>query len=123
MRGDFPDSEKKPDEKFMEQPGKGWSFWRAFWECFKGFSQYKAHADLWLNALIGFCELAAYPVLLKTDSYPIIGGWLVIRTAGSWGGWSVSRTSYNRYLLNIILELALAFFWLSSFVQIPGKPG
>jgi len=49
MRGDFPDSEKKPDEKFMEQPGKGWSFWRAFWECFKGFSRYKAHADLWLN--------------------------------------------------------------------------
>src|SRR5260370_31972568 len=57
IRGDFPDS--------CTEPGKGWPFARAFWECFKGFSNSKAHADLWLNSLIGFAGLAAYPVLLK----------------------------------------------------------
>jgi hypothetical protein len=113
MRGDFPDSDK--------EPGKDWHFWQAFWESFKGFSQSKAHADLWLNAFIGFFELAAYPILLKTETYSIIGGWLIIRTAGNWGGWSVSRTSYNRYLLNIILELAIAYFWLARYVQVLPK--
>jgi hypothetical protein len=109
-RGDFPGSER--------QPGVGWTFWQAFWECFRGYSQHRAHADFLLNAYIGFFELAAYPVLLKTENYSIIGGWLVIRTAGNWSGWSVSRTSFNRYLLNIILELALAYFVLSHFVQV-----
>ncbi len=102
----------------MEQPELGWPYWRAFRECFKGFGQYKAHADMWLNAAIGFCELFAYPILLKTDNYAIIGGWIVIRTAGNWGGWSVSRTSFNRYLLNMIAELVLAYFCLYSFVQV-----
>lgn len=115
-RGDFPGSER--------QPGVGWTFRKAFWECFVGFSEHRAHADLWLNAAIGFCELAAYPVLLKTENFSIIGGWLVIRTAGNWSGWSVSRTSFNRYLLNIIFELALAYFWLSNYVQVsPGTGG
>ncbi len=61
VRGDFPGSDPEPG-KDSHEPGKDWTFWRAFWECFSGFSQSKAHADLWLNALIGFCELVAYPV-------------------------------------------------------------
>ncbi len=107
-RGDFPDSEKEPE--------KEWTFLKAFWECFKGFSQSKAHADLWLNALIGFAELAAYPVLLKTGYLTTIGGWLALKTAGNWSGWKVSRTSFNRFLLSNLLELAIAYFWLTRYV-------
>jgi hypothetical protein len=116
MRGDFPDSEKGPD-KGKPEPGKEWSFTRAFWECFSGFSSSKAHADLWLNAFIGFAELATYPVLLRLGYLATIGGWLALKTAGSWGGWKVSRTSFNRFLLNNILELAIAYFWLLRYVQ------
>ena len=111
QRGDFPDSDK-------EDSWKNWSFKRAFWECFNGFSQDKAHADLWLNAFIGFAELAAYPVFMKLGYMTAIAGWLAVKTAGSWGGWKVSRTSFNRFLLNNILELAIAYFWLVRFVQV-----
>jgi hypothetical protein len=115
QRGDFPDSENS--ETKHPQPGLGWPYWKAFRVCFNGFSQSKAHADLWLNAIIGFFELAAYPVLLKLGYMTIIGGWLAVKTAGSWGGWKVSRTSFNRFLLNNILELAIAYLWLTRFVQ------
>lgn len=115
QRGDFPGS--RPENGRPGEPGEGWPFWRAFWECFSGFSSSRAHADLWLNAFIGFCELAVYPVLLKTSRLDIIGGWLALKTAGSWGGWKISRTSFNRFLLNNILELAIAYFWLTRYIQ------
>lgn len=114
QRGDFPDS--------ITEPGKSWSFRRAFWECFKGFGKSKAHADFWTNALIGFAELAAYPVLLKMESLTVIGAWLALRTAFSWSGWSISRTSFNRFILINVLELAIAYFGLSRFVQVRGIP-
>ena len=109
-RGDFPESEK--------EPGKNWGPVRAFWECFKGFSKSKAHADLWLHWLIWFAELAAYPVLIKMGYFSTIGGWLALKTAGGWSGWKVSRTSFNRFLLANLMVLAVAFFWLSHYVQV-----
>lgn len=117
-RGDFPDSDVEKGRERFQQPGRYWTFWQAFWECFKGFGKHKAHADLWLNFIIGFCEVAAYPVLLRSGFYSIIGGWLLIRAAVAWGGWSISRTSYNRHLLNILLELAVAYFWLQRYIVI-----
>jgi hypothetical protein len=117
--GDFPDSESNnifQGIKFHE-PGEAWPFWHAFWECFKGFGANKAHADLWLNFFIGFAELAAYPILMKTGFLSTIAAWLALRTAGSWSGWRVSRTSFNRFLFNNICELAIAYFLLTRFVQ------
>ncbi len=111
-KGDFPNDEKDP------QPGKNWSFEHAFWECFKRFSESKAHADLWLNAIIGFAGLAGYPVLMKTGYLSAVGGWLALRTAGNWGGWKISRTSFNRFLVSNLLELGTAYFWLTRFVQV-----
>jgi hypothetical protein len=114
VRGDFPESEKAED---IAGAWKEWTFAQAFRECFSGFSQHKAHMNLWLDALIVFSELATYPVLLRYGYLATIGGWLALRTAGNWGGWKVSRTSFNRFLLNNILELAIAYFWLVRFVQ------
>jgi hypothetical protein len=119
QRGDFPGSKSNSDKEDVHiEPGEGWPFWQAFWECFKGSSKHKAHADLWLNAFIGFAELAAYPVLLKTGYLTVIGGWLLVKTAGSWGGWKISRTSFNRFLLNNISELAIAYLLLTRYVQV-----
>src|ERR1039458_7929002 len=61
VRGDFPDSSLEPRKHF----------WLAFRECFWGFSRNKAHADLGLNAFIGFFELAAYPVLFILGRFDI----------------------------------------------------
>jgi hypothetical protein len=110
-RGDVPHSEKDKGER------KARAFWPAYWESFKGFGNDKAHADFWLNAFIGFAELAAYPFLLKTGYQAYIGGWLLLKAAGNWGGWATSRTSFNRFLLSNIIELAIAKFWLVHYVQ------
>ena len=109
VTGDFPGSDKGAH-------GKGWTFLHAFSECFKGFGRIPAHADLWLNALIGFFDLAAYPVLLKTGHLEVIGAWLAVRTAGAWGGWGSSRTSFNRFLLSNLLELFISYVWLTHYV-------
>jgi hypothetical protein len=96
--------------------GQRWRFWHAYWVAFRGFGGGKIE-DLWLPLLIGFSELVAYPVLLKTGQLLVIGGWVGIKTAGSWGAWQTSRTSYNRFLVANILNLAISYFWLSRYVS------
>ena len=93
------------------------SRWIAFVLCLVGFNRFKEHSDLWIPTAIGLFELAIYPVLLSLGSYVIIGGWIGIKTAGGWTGYSHSRTSFNRFLLFNILTLLVAF-WLSPFIEL-----
>src|SRR5437879_2081305 len=86
QKGDFPHAEGDNSAVIPE-------FGRAFWYCFNGFNEYKEHSDLWLQFILNVFELAAYPVLLVLGQPLVIGGWIGIRTAGGWTGWSVSRTS------------------------------
>jgi hypothetical protein len=109
--GDFPHDE---DRKVAIIP----NFWRAFGLCFIGFNSYREHSDMWLPALIGVIELASYPVMLVLGQFVLIGGWLGIKTAGAWMGWKASRTSFNRFLLFNLLNLLIAFFWLSRYIKI-----
>ena len=107
-RGDFLDSEK--------EPGKGWTYRQVSFERIMGLGKSNAHVDFFVDVLIGFTDLAAYPILLRVGELPIIGAWLALRTAGNLIGGTISRTSFNRFLLTNILELALAYFWLSRYV-------
>lgn len=108
--------------EFYAQDPRPWKWWAALLQCNYGFG-HKEHADFWLNGLVGLGELLAYPVLLETGYFGVIGAWLGIKTAGSFSGWKHSRTSFNRFLLNIILELAIAYFCLARFVHGCGTPG
>ncbi len=91
--------------------GKRWL--TAFW----GFSSHRNIRDYWLPAIIGFCEMAAYPVLLFTNEAAVIGGWLAIKTAGQWGVWERSRTAFNRFLVGNLVVLAISFFWLLRYIS------
>lgn len=114
QKGDFP----------LETADKGAiikGYWRAFWLCLNGYNDFKEHSDLWIPFGIGVIELAAYPVLLVIGQLLIIGGWIGIKTAGSWMGWKASRTSFNRFLLFNLLNIFVAYFWLSTYVhRLPG---
>jgi hypothetical protein len=105
-RGDFPDA-------------KGWNIPSSLWEAFKlcvcGFNEYKEHSDLWIPTGIGFLELVIYPVLISIGYYAVVGGWIGIKIAGGWMGYTQSRTSFNRFLLFNILGV-LAASVLSLFV-------
>lgn len=105
-RGDFPDANPENTKKWAE----------AFKLCLSGFNQFKEHSDLFIPTFVGFFELMAYPVLLTLGQCTLIGGWILIKTAGSWSGYQKSRTSFNRFLLFNILTLFLAY-WLSRYIQ------
>lgn len=91
-------------------------FWSAFWVAFKGFGGGMHIEDLWFPYLIGVGELAAYAVLLASDRLEIIAGWLVLKVAGGWSVWQHSRTAFNRFLVINLLDIAIAYFWLSRYV-------
>jgi len=110
QKGDFPHADDDISAVIPE-------FGKAFWYCFNGFNRYKEHSDLWLQFMIHVFELAAYPVLLVLGQPAVIGAWIGIRTAGGWTGWSVSRTSFLRFLLLSLLILSLSYFWLSQYIK------
>lgn len=111
QKGDFPHDKDREETVIIK------GYWRAFWRCFGGCGDLKEHSDLWIPAGLGVIEIAAYPVLLVLGQILIIGGWIGIKTAGGWLGWQASRTSFNRFLLFNLLNLLLAYFWLSHYVQ------
>ena len=81
-----------------------------------GFNKHKEHSDLWIPTAIGFLELVFYPVLIGIGYFVVVGAWIGIKTAGSWMGYSKSRTSFNRFLLFTVLTLLVACV-LSLFVE------
>ncbi len=94
--------------------GKSWC--KRWWVAFKGFEDEKV-ADFWLGAVIGFAELASYPVLIVTAHLPVIGAWLVIKTAAGWRTWSEKPTAFNRFLILNLVNLGLAYFLLVRWVK------
>jgi hypothetical protein len=94
-------------------------FWRAYLYCWWGLSaRERRHYDLWLPFFVGFAELAAYPILLAYGQFQPIGWWIAIRTAGSWTAWKSERTVFYRFLLGMILNIAIAYVFLSSHIRV-----
>jgi len=91
--------------------------WLAFQEIVWSRTLMKEHADLWLPFLIGLAEFLAYPILIRLDAYVLIGGWLAIKSAGNWGGWRISRTSYNRFLVANISNVFISYWLAHLFVE------
>jgi hypothetical protein len=99
----------------LSEVEKSQGYWHLYGRIFFGF-WFGEHSDLLLPTLIGFIELAAYPVLFVIGQYLFIGAWLGIKTAGSWTGWRKSPTAYNRFLVFNLLNLIVAYFLLTRFV-------
>jgi len=110
QKGDFPHEEDR-ERAVIKDYGK------AFRYCFWGYNDFKEHSDLWIPAGIGVIELVSYPILLALGQFSIIGGWIGIKTAGGWLGWQASRTSFNRFLLFNLLNLAVSYVWLSHYIH------
>lgn len=85
------------------------SFLARFWAAFCGFGR-NPLADHWLGTVIGFAEIAFYPVLILTNNLPAIGGWMAIKTAGGWEGWKKQPRAFNRFLISNLNNLAIAYF-------------
>ncbi len=93
-----------------------WSFKKRFGHAFWGFYHDKL-ADHWLGAIIGFAEISFYPVLMLTNNLSAIGGWLAIKTAGSWQLWRDNPIAFNRWLVTNLINLAIAYFLTVKWIQ------
>ena len=79
-----------------------WSWWLGFWSVHKS----ALVRDYWLPFFLGLFELAAYPYFIATGNWKVIGGWLLLKTAASWGMWTKSRSHYQRFLVGNAMVIA-----------------
>jgi hypothetical protein len=77
----------------------------------------KEQSDFWFPALIGTCELIAFPVLLVTGQLTAIGAWIGFKAIAQWERWKIDRSPYNRFLfgnaLVLFLSYALAYLFIT----------
>ena len=92
-----------------------WSFRKRFCAAFSGFGDARI-ADHWLGTVIGFAEIAFYPVLIFSNNLPVIGGWLAIKTAGSWDLWHKQPRAFNRFLISNLVNLGIAYFVILRWI-------
>jgi len=76
--------------------------------------------DYWHPSIIGLLELAIYPLLIATSNWQAIGGWIAVKTAIGWRGWSTNRSSYNRFLIGNGLVISAALLLSILVVHHPG---
>jgi len=92
------------DEKFRH------IFAKSFFSCYGDL-----HIDdYFLPTIVGLVELILFPILFF-KRWDVIAFWLGLKTAGHWGLWNKSRTSYNRFLFGNILSLAFAYILYRIF--------
>jgi hypothetical protein len=92
------------------------TFRQRFWVVFKGQKLDREDGDYWHSFVLGFLELAVYPILMVTGSWTFIGAWLVLKTAGQWRAWKERRCPFNRFLIGNALALIWSFLILSRLV-------
>jgi len=78
-------------------------------------------ADYLLGFFLGFIELLAYPILLKSNHAAYIGAWLAFKTAHRWGYSSeYKRGTFNRYLFANALILFISYFMAKFLLILKG---
>jgi hypothetical protein len=94
------------------------SFRARFVESFQGFPPDPTRGDYWHAFLLGCIEFAAYPILMATGAWSVIGAWLGFKTLAVWKHWAESRPAFNRFLICNALILILSLLLLVRFVQV-----
>ncbi len=96
------------------------TYWLAVWLSFKGVPPRgsKFPADYWYTFILGCFEMVAYPVLIATHSWTIIGAWIGLKTVAQWSAWKRDRATFNLFLIGNALVFSLAFAFLVPMVRV-----
>ena len=115
--------------KACERPASS-PYWGTVFQLFRGGgvrsprdeTKWALVPDFWHPFILGFLELLAYPVLLKTHAWSFIGAWLGFKALAQWKGWGESRPAYNRFLIGNAIVLLLSFLLVRlGLVFVDGK--
>lgn len=73
-------------------------------------------SDYLFTAIIGLFEIGAYPVLMVTGAWSVIGAWIAFKAVAQWKRWTEDRTTFIRFLIGTQLTLAAALIivWSGS---------
>ncbi len=93
----------------------GEPFWEIFRFLFRSNKGDLSIDDYFLSSIVGTTELFIFPILMSISKWEVIGFWIVIKTAGSWGLWSKSRTAYNRFLFGSTMSLSFSYLLFYFF--------
>ncbi|MBN2483911.1 MAG: hypothetical protein JXD21_06910 [Candidatus Omnitrophica bacterium] len=77
----------------------------------------RGFTDYYLPTMIGLFELIVFPILISLDKWDFIAYWLGLKTAGHWGEWHRTRTTYNRFLLGSVFNLICSYFGYYLFFR------
>jgi len=86
------------------------SSWSEFWRNFRGFGSSEPENDDYLQPfIIGTFELTAFPVLIATNHWALIGAWLGFKTLAQHQRWGSHRAAFNRFLIGTALILLASY--------------
>ena len=85
----------------------------------KGVDPDPTKGDYWAPCMLGFLESLVYPVLMFTNNWLIIGGWITLKTIAQWDKWKTERPIFNRFLIGNALVIVGAFMLLVVFLEKP----
>ncbi len=85
-----------------------WGYWKRWSIAFVGFKEPKV-ADLWQGPLIGFLEIAFYPVLIFTSNLTVIGAWIAIKTGGNLKLWGDQPRAFSRFLILNLINMGISY--------------
>jgi hypothetical protein len=95
-------------------------YWRAVWLSIKGVPPRGSPlpADYWYTFVLGSFEMSAYPILIATHSWTVIGAWIGLKTVAQWSTWTSDRSTFNLFLIGNLLVFSLAYFALVRMVKV-----
>jgi hypothetical protein len=95
-----------PPENFEQRATLPPEWWRSLCQAFFSTHQSAQVRDYGLPFFLGLLELTAYPYFIATGNLKVIGGWLALKTAARWEGWTKNRSPYQRFLIGNALVIA-----------------
>jgi hypothetical protein len=95
-----------PPENLEQRATLPPEWWRSLCQAFFSTHQSALVRDYGLPFFLGLLELAAYPYFIATGNLKVIGGWLALKTAARWEGWTKNRSPYQRFLIGNALVIA-----------------
>jgi hypothetical protein len=71
--------------------------------------------------ILGLLELAAYPVLMVSGGWTVIGAWIGLKTVAQWERWSKERNIFNLFLINNALVVMTSYVFLVQHISFAGR--
>jgi len=110
---------RTPTDKFVQSEHfpNSWRRGKIWRSIYWGFDiEHNPNPDFWYNTIIGFVELIAFTIILKSEQYTIIGAWLGFKIVCDKWNAPKEGLNFNGFLMNNVLIIAISFVLMLCFI-------